>query len=312
MKLNTSTGILGELTKPNSKKTMLGLALLITTMLAAAFAFTTVTRAIDVTMHVVRPADVRPISEVATGPAGWYEEAVGNANAEPTSTRAYNTAGSAEFTVGDSASYVELGLYKHTFASNRLADLPSLSYATWQQVDNTKAVSFQIGLDTDVTDTDTSWQGRMVFEPYLGNTDFYGNLITDGIWQTWLVNKPAANWWLTWSPSLTTKYGTNPCPQADPCTYSELLGLYPDAGFNTGFGTPLILKAGSGWASFNGFADAPAVGTSQVQEYWDFEPAAVTPTYPTTKEQCKNYGWQDFGSLFKNQGACVSYVAREQ
>ena len=30
--------------------------------------------------------------------------------------------------------------------------------------------------------------------------------------------------------------------------------------------------------------------------------------FPTTKEQCKNGGWRDFG-VFKNQGDCVSFVA---
>jgi hypothetical protein len=29
---------------------------------------------------------------------------------------------------------------------------------------------------------------------------------------------------------------------------------------------------------------------------------------PTSKDQCKNGGWRDFG-VFKNQGACVSFVA---
>lgn len=30
------------------------------------------------------------------------------------------------------------------------------------------------------------------------------------------------------------------------------------------------------------------------------------PTFPTTKEQCKNGGWRDYG--FRNQGHCVSWV----
>jgi hypothetical protein len=32
------------------------------------------------------------------------------------------------------------------------------------------------------------------------------------------------------------------------------------------------------------------------------------PPGPTSKEQCKNAGWRNFGA-FKNQGHCVSYVA---
>jgi hypothetical protein len=34
-----------------------------------------------------------------------------------------------------------------------------------------------------------------------------------------------------------------------------------------------------------------------------------TPRLPTTKDQCKNGGWRTFGSTFKNQGDCVSFVA---
>ena len=30
---------------------------------------------------------------------------------------------------------------------------------------------------------------------------------------------------------------------------------------------------------------------------------------PTSKEQCKNGGWRSFGSAFRNQGDCVSFVA---
>ncbi len=34
------------------------------------------------------------------------------------------------------------------------------------------------------------------------------------------------------------------------------------------------------------------------------------PPVPTSKDQCKNGGWRDFGSVFKNQGQCVAFVAR--
>jgi hypothetical protein len=46
---------------------------------------------------------------------------------------------------------------------------------------------------------------------------------------------------------------------------------------------------------FNASADAVAVTS--------------TRALPTTKEQCKKGGWRSFGSSFKNQGDCVSFVA---
>jgi hypothetical protein len=36
----------------------------------------------------------------------------------------------------------------------------------------------------------------------------------------------------------------------------------------------------------------------------------VPPSRPSSKEQCKNGGWRQFS--FKNQGACVAFVARAQ
>ncbi len=34
------------------------------------------------------------------------------------------------------------------------------------------------------------------------------------------------------------------------------------------------------------------------------------PSLPTSKEQCKNGGWRQFGKAFKNQGQCVAFVQR--
>lgn len=254
----------------------------------------------------VRPGDIQPIADILAGPPGWYKEIVGTANAEPTSTTPYNVAGSAEFTVTGPSSSAELGLYKY-LPSIALASLPSasgLSYATRQVADNTKAVSLQINMDADVSDSNTSWQGRLVFEPYL-NRDVSGNPVIDGVWQTWPTLRTTAQWWMTWSASLTANYGTNPCPQANPCTVPEIFSLFHNIGFNSGTGNALILKAGSGWTNFTGFADVPAIH----DEYWDFEPA--TATRPLTKDDCKHGGWMNYGSTFKNQGLCVSAVTKQ-
>jgi len=34
------------------------------------------------------------------------------------------------------------------------------------------------------------------------------------------------------------------------------------------------------------------------------------PPLPTSKEQCKNGGWRNFGDTFRNQGQCVAFVQR--
>jgi hypothetical protein len=39
------------------------------------------------------------------------------------------------------------------------------------------------------------------------------------------------------------------------------------------------------------------------------ESANLAPPLPTSRDQCMNGGWRSFGSTFKNQGDCVSFVA---
>jgi hypothetical protein len=34
------------------------------------------------------------------------------------------------------------------------------------------------------------------------------------------------------------------------------------------------------------------------------------PAFPTSKNQCKNGGWRNFGTAFKNEGQCVAFVQR--
>jgi hypothetical protein len=80
---------------------------------------------------------------------------------------------------------------------------------------------------------------------------------------------------------------------------------------------------GSGLDSFDGTptsftALGDIVPTDCTIGFSRFAPAQVTsgdiavvdaPPLPTSKEQCKDGGWRNFGSTFKNQGDCVSFVA---
>ena len=45
-------------------------------------------------------------------------------------------------------------------------------------------------------------------------------------------------------------------------------------------------------------ASAPAAGSGRIS------------VSPTSKEQCKNNGWRDFGRTFTNQGQGVAFVQR--
>jgi hypothetical protein len=37
-----------------------------------------------------------------------------------------------------------------------------------------------------------------------------------------------------------------------------------------------------------------------------------SPPFPTSKDQCKNGGWRNFGTAFKNEGQCVAFVQRHR
>jgi hypothetical protein len=59
------------------------------------------------------------------------------------------------------------------------------------------------------------------------------------------------------------------------------------------------------------YAGGPPSGTLlDYQKSFDVS-FGVVPFVPTTKDQCKNGAYLDFGGLFANQGACVSYVVRQ-
>ena len=67
-----------------------------------------------------------------------------------------------------------------------------------------------------------------------------------------------------------------------------------------------------------GFTSTPATECSSPERSY-FSEARVfssdfvvidAPPLPSSKEQCKNDGWRDYGDTFKNQGQCVAFVQR--
>ncbi|MEO6043859.1 MAG: hypothetical protein ABIQ47_08055 [Tepidiformaceae bacterium] len=131
--------------------------------------------------------------------------------------------------------------------------MPSSSPGTVQ------APSLQFDMDHNLADTNTAWQGRLVFEPYFTNT------VIKGAWQTW--DPLAGKWWATGSP------GNTKCPQTTPCTWAKVLQEFPNAGIRVSVGG-LAFKAGSGWPeNFEGYVDGFVIVTGDVAQAFDFEPA---------------------------------------
>jgi hypothetical protein len=174
----------------------------------------------------------------------------------------------------------------------RLDHITKLTYSTYEaSAVGPLAVSLQFPIDFDLTDTNTTYQGRMVYEPYNNGT------VVLNLWQSWdAIDGGLGRWWFTKAPGNVT------CGQATPCTWAQILHTYPNIGIHNTLGG-VVLKAGSGWVSFNGNTDKLTLGVLGAEDTtYDFELG------PTDKESCKNGGWVGF---FKNQGQCVSSFAHD-
>jgi len=174
--------------------------------------------------------------------------------------------GSVHLTLGSSSDGMLIGVAE--YGGTRLGDITTLSYSTYQSVTSTstvQAISLQFNIDDDVTDGDIAWKGRLVFEPY------YSETVTNGIWQTWDA-LTQGRWWATGATMNAV------CSIATPCTWSDVLSNFPDAGIHSVFGA-VQFKAGSGWpAGFDGNVDAFTIGVSGDDTTYDFEPETPCTT----------------------------------
>lgn len=183
--------------------------------------------------------------------------------------------GSAQLTINSTGGVI-LGTF--AFVGIRLDAITSLGYSSYRTFGSAAlAPSLQLDIDTNVTDTSTSWQGRLVYEPYFTNT------ISTGVWHSWnpQTSTGTGNWWFTGAPGNVT------CKLSNPCTWAEVRAAFPNAGIRSA-GTStgaLQFKAGGGWASgFIGSVDAFNIGINNVVSTYDFgTPASeVVVSLPST------------------------------
>lgn len=150
------------------------------------------------------------------------------------------------------------------YVGTPLNQITTLSYDTYRSsVDagNNLAISFQFNIDFSTTDLLTSFQGRLVFEPYQG----VGGNVFQNTWQHW--DALSGKWWA----SKTNASGSNGlCPQSNPCTWTQVKLNWPTARIHPVDG-PVVFKAGSNWAGFNGNVDNLTIGVSSNDTTYDFE-----------------------------------------
>jgi hypothetical protein len=181
--------------------------------------------------------------------------------------------GSAQLTVNATGGEA---LTTGVFAGTRIDRFTSLSYETYEPSATTNATTLQFDTDYDSTDSNTSFQGRLVFEPSLS-----GTAVATGTWQTWNPLTAPSGWWQTGNAVVGNVGVGQQCTQSSPCSFATIKLDYPDAqvravvGQNFGIANSgrFWLKAGGGWApGFTGNVDDLTVGIDSVNVTYNFEP----------------------------------------
>lgn len=188
--------------------------------------------------------------------------------------------------------------YMHA-TNTALSDVTELSYST-KQVSGPAVAdpSYQLPVCLGgVVNGSCVGFTTLVYEPY------WNGAVTLGAWQSWNVMNGQL-----WSSKTTSDPSNAACSvnagAGGPPFYSiaQLQSECPNA-VVTGFG----VNIGTFNPNYNVETDLVDFnGTT-----YNFEPFLVA----TDKDACKNGGWQNLsdasGNSFKNQGACVSYVASD-
>jgi hypothetical protein len=155
------------------------------------------------------------------------------------------------------------------YANTRMDDIAELGYSSYQNnnSDPFVAISLQFDIDYDLNDTTNSFQGRLVFEPYMSGT------VQQNVWQDW--DALAGKWYGTRSTVTVgnTAGVPNPCQQNAPCTWQQVLASFPNAGVRNVATGAMLFKAGGPWTGgFNGNVDAFRISINAFGSTTDFEP----------------------------------------
>lgn len=181
--------------------------------------------------------------------------------------------GSAQITAPAGA---RIALASGALAGTPLSSIAALRYTTYRSAGSSALASaLQFDINTSGTGAPTSYEGRLVYEPY------YTHTVKDDTWQTWNTMDNASttngsgitigNWWF----SNGNIANTSGCSQVTPCTWAKIISRYPNIGISGG----VYLKAGQWGSDFTGNIDDLVVavknGTNIAQTTYDFEPTAV-------------------------------------
>ena len=167
------------------------------------------------------------------------------------------------------------------YAGTRFDHIDFLS-KTYQANAGPNATTLQFDADYDATDSDTVYQGRLVFEPKLSGQA----TVTNETWQTWDPLTAPSGWWQTGDAIVGGIDVGKACTEAVPCSFAQVLAAYPNAAIRpiTGqlAGQPveggIWLKAGGGWSpGFTGNVDSLTIADTVARlhrhrEHTNFQP----------------------------------------
>jgi hypothetical protein len=166
------------------------------------------------------------------------------------------------------------------FAGTRFDRLTALSYKTYLQPGfPVNAPTLQFDVDYDDSDANTTFQGRVVFEPRVAGAA----PVTDSNWQTWDPLTTPSGWWQTGNAIVGGVNVGMACTQNVPCSWADfktaygnarvrpIVGVFPGAIPNSG---RAWLKVGGNWGGtgFDGNVDTLTVGIDNADATYDLEP----------------------------------------
>jgi CSLREA domain-containing protein len=170
--------------------------------------------------------------------------------------------GSLFFTVDAQGS---AGIATTGYEGTPLAQIGALSYSTYQDNNASSfAPTLQFDIDFDLGDGYLFDQGRLVFVPPAAS-------VQQNVWQSW--DPMAGQWYGNSAAVVAGDTGMlQPCPQASPCTWNQLIAQYPNIGIR-GESGQVVLGAGGNWApGFEGNVDKFVMSIGGSASTFDYEP----------------------------------------
>jgi hypothetical protein len=192
--------------------------------------------------------------------------------------------GSLQLTTATSSEKVYAFNYDHV--GTKLSDVNTISYSTYRSAGNLQQVAaLNVQIDTNGTEVAGGFS-TLVFEPVYNTNQ---GAVVSGEWQDWNAGNESI-WWssnpIAGAPNRDTFVTLQSIKDANPD--AVVLGV----GVNQGSGNPGLTTAVDAFT----FDDVT----------YDFE--APLPVQPSSKDECKDGGWMNFQTQYKNQGQCVASV----